>query len=208
VPLACEPAIPVDQLPRLPLFPGRSQHWSLALRSSTDDPDELEAVVRDALQQWLPLFDGPVTVPRIAGTEDLPGAVDRLPPLAGVEPPPLEVRDPAVLVSVRFDYLGTATAMRWPTLVRSRRERIDPLCPVAQVDVMPVAVGRAAAPLRSEVIEPRPPALDDPLDAGLPQLPPPAEIVEDVKGLFKFWPLALLAAAAGVGIYLGRKSHQ
>jgi hypothetical protein len=187
MPLVCEPHIAEADLPRLPLFPGQSQHWSLALRQTGPD---VEARVIQILRTWLPLFGGPVSEPRIAGTEDLPGAVDRLPPLAGVEPPAIEVRDPATLISVRFDYLGPATSMRWPTFVQRRRERVDPLCPMRIVDATPVAVGRALPLLRNALIEPLPPVADDPLDAGLGPVDP-----GKLAGIF-----AVGGLAVGVGV--------
>lgn len=188
--LTCNPEI---ELPQLPLFPGKRQHWSLATKLGTS-PE----AVKQLFQRWLPLFPGPISEPLVLGQDDLPGAVGRLPPVAGVEPPQgLEVRGTADLVSVRFDYLGTANSMRWPTFVNRRRDRIDPLCPLREVDATPVAIGQGGVLLRAPQLEPLPPFGEDPLDLGVGPIRPPTleQLSNALLGLG-------LVAAAGVGAYV------
>lgn len=162
MPFKCESTVSPEELPRLPLFPGQRQRWLLTLRMRDNvTQPELESAVRSLFQLWLPLFPGDIGEPELVDAENGPTST-----LAA--PPSLGLRAPQQTVAVEFDYLGPSTEMRWPTLVQRRRERIDPLCPMSPVDVMPIGV---AEPEREadgdDLLHGAPPVNEDPLDLGL-----------------------------------------
>lgn len=166
--LKCEPAIPAEQLPRLPLPIGR-QRWVLDIRAREDATEsEVLRAVRNVMQAWLPLFEGRPGEPTLFDPEDAEGE----PPLA--EPPPLTVRAPVRRVGVEFDWHGPGSDMRWPTFAQRRRQRIDPLCPIQNVDAMPVLVLSGGELADDEPLETPPDHFTDPLDLGLGPVDPDA----------------------------------
>jgi|SRR5690554_5361788 len=201
--LSCSPHVAPEALPRLPVFPGRAQHWSVAYRGN---PSIAEPLIVAALRSWLPLFGAGAIVSGVhvdTDPADLPGAPGQSPALPGVDPSPeIGVREPVDIASLRFnlDLEGPASEIRWPTWVAARRDRIDPLCPLQFVDVTPVSVGEPSSRrLFGARLEPAPPALEDPLDLGLPPLPPLPplpDIVERVESTAKVGLFALLAGSA------------
>lgn len=167
--LKCEPAIPADQLPRLPLPVGR-QRWLIWLRARTDATDaEVLRAVRNVMQAWLPLFEGRPGEPTLFDPKEAEGEAEQ------ATPPALTVREPSRVVGVEFDWEGPGEDMRWPTFAQRRRERIDPLCPIAHPDAMPIAV-LATSELSNddEPLETPPDHFTDPLDLGLGPVDPDA----------------------------------
>jgi hypothetical protein len=137
-------------------------------REDATEDDVLRAVT-NVMQAWLPLFEGRPGAPTLFDAEDAEGE----PVLA--EPPPLNVRAPVRRVGVEFDWEGPGDSMRWPTFAQRRRERIDPLCPIRNVDAMPVLVlSQGELSADDEPLEPPPKHFKDPLDAGLGPVDPDA----------------------------------
>lgn len=168
MPLKCESTLSPDELPRMPLFPGKRQKWLIVLRARPDiTEDEREEMVRGLFQRWLPLFPGPIGEPEVLDLDDTPAS-------SIVQPPKLGFRGPSDTVGVAFDYMGTETEMRWPTFVARRRERIEALCPMAPTDSMPIAVVEPEDDAEGdEALEPRPnPNAPDPFDLGIGPIDP------------------------------------
>lgn len=131
--LKCEALVPVEALPRMPLFPGKRQRWLMAQRTVSASEEERDAALRAVFQLWTEIIPGPISAPEVVDASEGPTS-------SLAQPPALGFREPSRRVAVEFDYNGSATEMRWPTHVKRRRARVDPLCPMAPIDTMPIAV--------------------------------------------------------------------
>lgn len=193
--LKCEgqTAIPPDELPPMPLFPGQRQRWVVALHIGANaSEEEAEERLTHIFQRWTEIIPGAIGDLEFLSTDDAPRT-------SIVEPPALGLREPSRLMAVEFDYHGQADQMRWPTYVLRRRERIHYLCPYMPTDTMPLVVER---PEREndgdDLLPPRPNPNVDPYDAGLGPVD-----VDDLKWKLKLGGAGLaMAFGAGVAIVL------
>lgn len=166
--LRCDSTIDPQSLPRLPVFGGGAQNtWVVAFKGTGRTPAQVQKLFDSIWQSWSALFPpGAVSVART-----IPGVPSRT-----IEPadPPVTVAGTADVATLLFSLEGPDGTVRWPTWVRRRRERIDPLCPLQDVDATVTAIGqpeRGLPPLPR--LEQPPPPLEDPLDLGLGPVDPP-----------------------------------
>lgn len=166
--LICDSTIDPATLPRLPVFGNQANTWSVAIKGEGRPFDETQELVKRIFVSWTTLFpDGTaISEPMVFRN------VTREP--MTIPDPPLQVAGIADLFGVRFNYLGPDAEIRWPTYVQRRRERIDPLCPLTEVDATVAAIARPLPldPHRPLFEAPRP-ITDDPLDLGLGPITPP-----------------------------------
>lgn len=166
--LRCESTIDPNSLPKLPVFGNSANSWVVAAKGTNRSIEQTTELVQRIWVSWSTLFpQGSSTSVPLVFRSVTAHPID-------TPDPPLQVAGTADVFTVRFNYNGPDAQIRWPTWVQRRRERIDPLCPLTEVDATVAAV---AAP---EILDPGRPQFeaprlrDDPLDLGLGPVKPPS----------------------------------